>query len=76
MNEVELSGVILGYLVAGAKILELVRDWRGGAPELRLLRDAIDSQRRQWDRITDELSDQSKSLQALVGLMAPKDSTQ
>ncbi len=38
---IQLVGVLVSLLVVLERILSLIRDWRGGSPELRTIRDQL-----------------------------------
>lgn len=38
---IQLGGIIVSFAVVGHRMFELVRNWRGGSPELRLIRDQL-----------------------------------
>lgn len=40
---IQLAGAIVSILVIGNEILKQIREWRGGSPELRLLRTTVES---------------------------------
>jgi hypothetical protein len=38
---IQLGGVIVSFLVVVRQIVNLIRDWRGGSPELRVIKDHV-----------------------------------
>ncbi len=69
----DVAGLALGYAIAAWKVLELIRDWRGGSPELRTIRETIARQDANWARISGTMDSQTEALVKIAeGLEARK----
>lgn len=58
---IQFGGVLVSFLVVVRQLATLIRDWRGGPPELRLIRDQLEASNdkiyRLLERIIDRLSE-------------------
>ena len=59
---IQLVGVIVSFLVVVRQIFTLLRDWRGGSPELRLLRRQIQASDSQWNESNEQLRNTNEQL--------------
>lgn len=68
MNESEvlqLSGSLIAWAVILQTFLNWVRDWRGGSPELRLIRNQIDAQNEHFSSLVEAINDQTEAIREM-----------
>lgn len=54
---IQLTGVLVSFLVVVRQLAALVRDWRGGSPELRLIRDQLETSNDRIHRLLERIID-------------------
>lgn len=63
----QISGNILAVLVVLRTIIVVIRNWRGGSPELRAIREQMDAQNQHMASLIEVLKDQNTTLRGLGG---------
>ena len=52
---IQLAGTALAWVVVVKGLAELIRDWRGGTPEIRLVRDTVSKQADALNKALDKI---------------------
>ncbi len=66
----QISGSGVAALVVLNQLVTLVRDWRGGSPELRMIQRQVDNQQEEWKTVWNDLKEGNKRLHDALSHLA------